>query len=99
MTAQQRLTGLKATLARDVLFSTIYWTVVEVIRNGLAGGGEYRNKLSSNWDILKDNAMPGLIGGVLASFITNPIDTVKTRIQTKSLSTNILAEIGNIYSK
>lgn len=39
MTNKQYFTGLKATLARDVLFSTIYWSLVELARNRLAGGG------------------------------------------------------------
>jgi hypothetical protein len=100
MNRQQFISGLRATLTRDVIFSGIYWTLVELMRNKMAGGTEYRKIRKSNFDLLVDNALPGLVGGVTSSLITSPIDTVKTRIQTKSLVyTSMNAELLKIYQK
>jgi hypothetical protein len=98
MNMKQFGSSIRATLTRDISFSALYWTLVEVIRNRMGGGKEYRKVKKSNFDLLIDNALPGLIGGVLSSFITCPIDTVKTRIQTKSLTYYSMSdELVNIY--
>ena len=70
------------------------------MRNKMAGGTEYRKVRKSNFDLLMDNALPGLVGGIVSSLVTSPIDTVKTRIQTKSLAyTSMNAELLKIYQR
>jgi hypothetical protein len=98
MNMKQFGSSIRATLTRDISFSALYWTLVEVIRNRMGGGKEYRKVKKSNFDLLIDNALPGLIGGVLSSFITCPIDTVKTRIQTKSLTYYSMSELRILKS-
>lgn len=94
---QQFASSIRATLTRDVIFSGLYWTLVEVVRNKMAGGTEYRRTVKSNLDLLVENALPGCIAGVVSSLVTCPIDTVKTRIQTKSLTyTSMNAELLKI---
>lgn len=80
----EKYSSYKATLSRDITFSAIYWISVEFFRNWLSGGTEYRKLARTNTEILLDNALPGLLGGVISSILTNPIDTVKTRVQTQS---------------
>lgn len=91
MGVQEKLASLRATLSRDITFSAIYWISVEFFRNWMSGGTEYRKLARTNTEIFVDNAMPGLFGGVISSFLTNPIDTVKTRVQTQGRKYTSLA--------
>jgi hypothetical protein len=98
MNMKQFGSSIRATLTRDITFSGMYWTMVELMRNYLGGGKEYRKVQKSNIDLILDNALPGLVAGVVASFITSPIDTVKTRIQTRSLTYHSMpSELRKIY--
>jgi hypothetical protein len=98
MNMKQFGSSIRATLTRDITFSGMYWTMVEVMRNYLGGGREYRKVQKSNLDLILDNALPGLVAGVVASFITSPIDTVKTRIQTRSLTYHSMSgELRKMY--
>ena len=97
---KERFSSLKITVQRDVIFSCIYWTIIEAARNQISGGKEYRDQPKSNKQIWWLNLLPGFVGGLCASTITNPIDVVKTRVQTQSRSyTSMLGEIEKIYSK
>lgn len=87
LSIKQHLSSIKLTAQRDVLYSMICWAIIESLRNKMAGEGEYRAKQKSSSDILKLNTLTGLVGATVASIITNPIDVVKTRLQSKSLST------------
>lgn len=98
MNRQQFSSSIRATLTRDIIFSGIYWSIVEFMRNRMAGGREYRSVQKTNFEILLDNAFPGFVAGVTSSCLTNPIDTVKTRIQSKSSTYNSMAsELVKIY--
>ena len=86
LTFKQHYSSTKLTVQRDVLYSMTCWTVVETVRNAIAGNKEYRDREKTSSDIVKFNIFTGLIGAACAATITNPIDVVKTRIQSKALT-------------
>ncbi|CAJ0580750.1 unnamed protein product, partial [Mesorhabditis spiculigera] len=67
--------GWAPTILRDVPFSAIYWSVVELLRSRLirwSGREETHICLS---------ATAGAVGGIVAALCTGPFDVVKTRRQ------------------
>lgn len=94
------LKGLKATLVRDLVYSSLFWLTFENIRNWYVSG-EYRHSSGNDqpfMKILENNIVPSVIAGSLISGITTPLDTIKTRIQSnKSSSNSIMKEIVQIY--
>lgn len=80
--------GYKITLLRDIIYSGLFWSLLEGYRNKLVGG-EYRQKIEKDSDFnMKNftvNLIPAFIIGAFVSAVTTPLDTLKTRIQTKSI--------------
>lgn len=68
----RKMKGYKVTMQRDLTFSGIYWVMVEQIRKS-----QNRGDLES---YLIRNVVAGVIAGGFTSFITLPLDVVKTRI-------------------
>lgn len=67
--------GLNATLARDVPFSAIYWTMYELMKERLGKDDchpESRNRLMGR------SFVSGAVAGAVAATVTTPFDVVKT---------------------
>jgi len=93
--------GYKITLARDMINSTLFWSMLEGYRNSVVGG-EYRGALGKkegfSWKNFSINLMPGFMIGAFASAITTPFDTVKTRVQSQGIKNyQIISSIIKIY--
>lgn len=69
--------GLSITLTRDLIYSSLFWTTTEELRNYFVGA-EYRHKAGIDYEA---NMAAGAIAGGLIACITTPFDTLKTRIQ------------------
>lgn len=69
-------------MARDIIYSAIFWPMVEEIRN-LYIGGDYRlrSEETKNDTQYLPNIIAGCMAGGFASGITTPFDALKTRIQ------------------
>ena len=78
--------GYKVTLVRDIIYSSLFWTMLETYRNTIIGG-DYRENVRKNssfsWHNFYLNLLPAFIIGGLVSAVTTPLDTLKTRVQTK----------------
>lgn len=75
---KQFATGLEPLFVRDVTFSIILWSVTDSLRQFLCN----RKRSETNArETLMLNAFCGSIGAVIASFITYPLDILKTRWQ------------------
>jgi len=88
-------------MARDMIYSTLFWSMLEGYRNSVVGG-EYRGALSKkdgfSWKNISINLMPGFVIGAFVSAITTPFDTVKTRVQSQGIkSYKIIDSIMKIY--
>jgi len=79
--------GLGASIARDAPFSAVYWTTFEAGKRALAGSG---HPLLTDDTSTPGNPKPTIAstliaaasGGALSAFVTNPMDVVKTQLQT-----------------
>lgn len=93
--------GYKVNLARDMIYSTLFWSMFEGYRNSVVGG-EYRGALSKedgfSWKNCSINLIPGFLIGGFVSAITTPFDTVKTRVQSQGIKHyQIIDSIMKIY--
>ena len=89
--------GLSITLARDLIYSSLFWGTAEEIRNYYVGD-EYRLTKSQTNSNLSANILGGGIAGGLIALITTPLDTVKTRIQSgMHLEASIVKQMQGIY--
>lgn len=90
------------TIQRDIIFSIFYWVLVENIRKILNGNNPFnmvegnsrntfRNKQKGD-KIVMDNIIAGSLAGAVASFVSLPLDVVKTRKQVH----NELADVGTM---
>ena len=92
------------TIQRDIIFSIFYWVLVENIRKILNGNNPlnvnmiegnnkntFKNKQKGD-KILMDNIIAGSLAGAVASFVSLPLDVVKTRKQVHKE----LANVGTI---
>lgn len=70
--------GLVLTLWRDVPFSGIYWTSVEVIKKKIAQAEYFQRHPEHKF---LDNFVAGSVGGMIAAIFTAPFDVGKTRRQ------------------
>jgi solute carrier family 25, member 39/40 len=70
--------GYSATLWRDVIFSGIYWSGYEFIKDRLHGNASDASFSSSFMNAF----LAGFFSGSFAAFVTTPFDVVKTRRQT-----------------
>ena len=80
--------GLKPLLIRDILFTSIYWTLYENLRSALGSFGV---------SPILQNLIAGSIGGMITSASITPIDLVKTRqqvLQTKESIWTTLKYVG-----
>jgi hypothetical protein len=96
--------GYKIMLVRDLPFSAIFWTTLEWYRNSITKGGEYRESIKDGqsfaWRNFTSNMVPGLVLGSIMSAVTTPLDTLKTRIQSKGIKKySILVGLRDIYAK
>lgn len=81
--------GTGATLARDVPFSAVYWTMTERIKRKLLsadGGGGWMPEVggaagASGTRVVLANLAAGTSSGCVASFMTTPFDVIKTKMQ------------------
>lgn len=76
--------GLVLTLWRDVPFSAIYWTAVEVIRKRISETEYIRQHPEHKF---MENFAAGCLGGSVAAICTSPFDVGKTRRQVGHHST------------
>lgn len=65
--------GYTTTLAMNIPFHSVYVTVYEWCRERIGNFDEYDPKA---------HVISGGVGGVVASAITNPLDVIRTRLQT-----------------
>lgn len=70
--------GLVLTLWRDVPFSAIYWTAVEVIRKRISRTEYIQNHPEHKF---MESFVAGSLGGSIAAICTSPFDVGKTRRQ------------------
>lgn len=78
--------GLSPTLWRDVPFSAMYWTSMELVRDKLLSSPRFVNdSIIAQNPRVASSFVAGAIGGVFAAFITHPFDVAKTRQQIASL--------------
>lgn len=78
-------TGLGITLLRDVPFSSIYWFGYEKLRARFMkrSGPEY---------ILVYSFLSGAISGITAAVLTNPLDVIKSKIQSNGFEVATAAQ-------
>lgn len=90
--------GLRITLARDILYSGMFWFSIEEIRNFLMGK-DYRASNQKDQPVpLFPNIMAGLIAGGVISAVTTPFDVLKTRIQSGVIERgNIWQQLKDLY--
>lgn len=70
--------GLVLTLWRDVPFSAIYWTAVEIIRDKMSSTEYFQTHPENKF---LESFTAGCIGGSIAAICTSPFDVGKTRRQ------------------
>jgi len=76
--------GYGTLLTRDVLFSGIYWILVENTRNFIKymrNNAIEDNTYDDGFTLVLSNAIAGAFSGGVAAFLTLPLDVVKTRRQ------------------
>eukprot|EP01025_Chloroclados_australasicus_P033527 TRINITY_DN3422_c0_g1_i1.p1 TRINITY_DN3422_c0_g1~~TRINITY_DN3422_c0_g1_i1.p1 ORF type:complete len:336 (-),score=50.34 TRINITY_DN3422_c0_g1_i1:854-1825(-) len=79
---RQMWRGVDATLARDIPFTMIYWTLVERIRKSIKQNqGIHKDDFSTT---LYANVVAGSVAGSVAAVLTTPFDVAKTTVQAKS---------------
>ena len=61
-------------MIRDIPFSMLQMSVYEGLKHRLSDKGEFMN--------YKKSMMVGLIAGLTAAVLTNPLDVIKTNIMT-----------------
>ena len=71
--------GTGATLARDVPFSAIYWSMTERIKQPLLGRDGAAKPGAAG--VVVANLAAGTTSGMVASYVTTPFDVVKTKMQ------------------
>eukprot|EP01101_Sappina_pedata_P008790 TRINITY_DN4953_c0_g1_i1.p1 TRINITY_DN4953_c0_g1~~TRINITY_DN4953_c0_g1_i1.p1 ORF type:complete len:387 (-),score=73.98 TRINITY_DN4953_c0_g1_i1:45-1121(-) len=69
-------TGLGPTLMRDVPFSAIYWTIIEMFKESPA---IQSSSLNANPFLMSFTS--GALAGLVASVATTPFDVIKTKVQ------------------
>jgi hypothetical protein len=69
-----------------MIYSAMFWSMLEAFRN-TAIGGEYRDNINKDSNFTMKNftmnLFPAFILGGFVSAVTTPLDTLKTRIQSK----------------
>lgn len=91
-------TGLGITLLRDAPYAALYWVGYETLKQQAAAlVPEVQNNASSMFVV---DLGCGFVSGSLASALTNPIDVVKTSIQTKgpNKAQTITRAVQEIYA-
>lgn len=68
----RRFNGLRATITRDIVFSTVFFFFTENLNVKLKDWGELNARSASI-----------VIGSTVAAFLTHPFDVLKTKLQTK----------------
>ena len=78
--------GVGPTLWRDVPFSAMYWTSLELIRDILMDIPDFTDHSLTSWNPrVASSFVAGAVAGVLACTVTHPFDVAKTRQQIASL--------------
>ncbi|OMH82159.1 Solute carrier family 25 member 38-like protein [Zancudomyces culisetae] len=87
--------GAVPTAIRDAPYAALYFAIYE---NCKRAQRDLYSKYNMNVHISAITAISGVIGGVTASYITQPFDMIKTRMQTQpSLYTRFLQSLLKIY--
>eukprot|EP00798_Chlamydomonas_sp_ICE-L_P005886 gene5886-33457_t len=77
--------GVWATVARDVPFTAIYWSLLEASREEMKlrmGAQRENGSALHSGQVFTANLMAGAVSGSLAAGVTTPADVIKTRLQT-----------------
>lgn len=96
--------GYRITLARDIIYSAMFWSMLEYYRN-MKSNGEYRAFVKQKdknftWKNFTTNMLPGFVFAAFCSAVTTPLDTLKTRIQSQGIKNyNIVRGVLDIYRK
>ena len=81
--------GFRITLVRDLVYSALFWPLLEAYRNW-ASNGEYRRKIKREddftWKNFTVNLLPGFVLSSLVATATTPLDTLKTRVQSEGIT-------------
>lgn len=89
--------GLAPTLLRDSLFSGIYYMIYTKLKAAyLPDGGGISGIRRPNHLL---NFSCGILGGLIASVITNPIDVIKTHMQTQSNNRTMRLTIVRLFQE
>ena len=75
-------------MVRDLVYSALFWSILEYYRNR-AVQGEYRaqRKIKDfTWRNFTVNLIPGFVIASMVSALTTPLDTLKTRVQSKGIT-------------
>ena len=80
--------GLAATSLRDAPFAGVYVLCYENLKDLI----EYESRLLRN-------SMAGIGGGLAATFVTQPFDILKTRIQLETRSLGFFKSVGLLYAE
>jgi len=78
--------GFMALYQRELLFSSIYWVLVENIRSKIKTLSGLEEEYRSKSVLLLSNIIAGASSGGIASVVTLPLDVVKTRRQVSPAS-------------
>lgn len=73
--------GMSPTILRDSLFSGTYYMCYTKLKSSTNGRHEEVRKNSDEQPAHMLNFIHGMISGLIASIVTNPIDVVKTNVQ------------------
>ena len=86
--------GFQSYVIREAPFSAIQMPVYELLRRYTLSGGKSYENLS-----LFENARNGALSGILASYLTNPLDVIKTRlmIDTQEIPKSMLKTGSDIF--
>ncbi|KAL0480893.1 mitochondrial substrate carrier family protein [Acrasis kona] len=89
--------GLGTTLLRDGPYAGIYWSTIETLKKSHIWKYVYKN--SKHDEVIKSSAIDfvsATCGSMLASVITNPLDVIKTRIQSSEKPLGIRQVVQNM---
>ncbi|EAN31904.1 Mitochondrial carrier family protein [Theileria parva strain Muguga] len=101
--------GFNSTMIRDVPFSIIHWPINEFLYDKITSLGVYKRRKMNRFESIVIPFGCGTVSSLIATFISQPFDIVKTNLQTIGVDTeeakthpnssgkfNILSELKRI---